>query len=81
MECVTSERIDSVIVAKHFYEKSNGVITCMLDLQNGTTVTGESADSQEDAFLTARDKVWMLENYLLAQQMFSAAELKAGAIR
>ena len=81
MECVDSARIDDVIVDKHFYVKPNGVITCLLQLQNGTSVSGESNDSRDDAYMVARDKVWMLENYLLAQQLFSAAELKAGSVR
>ena len=81
MDCVDSSRIDDVIVEKHFYDRPNGVITCLLQLQNGTTVSGESNDSREDAYLAARDKVWVLENYLLAQQLFSAAELKAGSVR
>ena len=81
MGCVDASRIDDVIVDKHFYVKPSGVIACLLSLQNGTTVTGESNDSEEDAYMVARDKVWMLENYLLAQQLFSAAELKAGSVR
>ena len=81
MECVTAERIDAVIKDSYYYEKSNKVIMCMLNLQNGTTVSGESNISKEDAFLVARDKVWMLENYLLAQQQFSRDELKSGELR
>lgn len=81
MECVTAERVDAVIKEIDYNEKSNGVIQCLLDLQNGTVVSGESTDSREDAYMVARDKVWMLENYLLMQQRFCKEEMKAGCLR
>jgi hypothetical protein len=54
---------------------------CCLTLRNGFTVTGESACAspenynseigQKIAFENARDKVWMLEGYLLKEKLFN----------
>ncbi len=62
------------------YESSLDLLTfCVLTLQNGFTVTGESACASPENFdaelgrKIARDnainKVWMLEGYLLKQQL------------
>lgn len=60
---------------------------CILVLQNGFTVTGESACASPDNFdaeigrKIARDnavnKVWMLEGYLLKQKLHDEAEKDA----
>lgn len=53
---------------------------CILTLENGFTVTGESACvspenfdriiGQKIAYQNAREKIWELEGYLLKQQLF-----------
>jgi hypothetical protein len=55
---------------------------CVLTLQNGFTVTGESACidpkmfnaaiGEQIAFNNALEKIWPLEGYLLAQRRFEA---------
>lgn len=66
------------------YENSLDLLTfCVLTLQNGFTVTGESACASPENFdaelgrKIARDnainKVWMLEGYLLKQQLHDAS--------
>ena len=52
---------------------------CVLTLENGFTVTGESACAspenfdqnigQKIAFKNAREKIWLLEGYLLKQKL------------
>lgn len=59
---------------------------CILTLENGFTVTGESAcvspenfDAEigkDIAYQNAREKIWQLEGYLLKQQIHHEAELK-----
>jgi len=78
---VTPEYIDSLIVDEKYYIFHNTTVTvCMLTLKNGFSVTGESACASTDNFDTeigqkiargnARDKIWMLEGYLLKQKLF-----------
>lgn len=53
---------------------------CVLSLENGFTVTGESACAspenfdriigQKIAYENAREKIWMLEGYLLKEKLF-----------
>ena len=53
---------------------------CVLILKNGFTVTGESACASPDnfdaeigkkiAYQNAREKIWMLEGYLLKQKLY-----------
>lgn len=55
---------------------------CVITLENGFTVTGESACAsptnfnkeigQSIAYKHAVDKIWMLEGYLLKQKLFDA---------
>lgn len=77
---ITPNYIDSVIKSKAFYVFPNTQLTvCCLELSNGYLVTGESAcaspenfDQQigeEIAFKNAREKIWMLEGYLLKQRL------------
>lgn len=69
------------------YESSLDLLTfCVLTLQNGFTVTGESACASPENFdaelgrKIARDnainKVWMLEGYLLKQQLHDQSFVK-----
>lgn len=78
---ITPGIIDSkiAIVDYHVFDGSQLTVCCMT-LQNGFTVTGESACASPEnfdieigrkiAFNNARDKIWQLEGYLLKQKLF-----------
>lgn len=77
---VTPERVDAVIVAEDYHVFPGSQLTvCCLTLQNGFTVTGESACASPENFNAelgrkiargkARDKIWALEGYLLRAQL------------
>ena len=77
---VTPTLIDSVIKSEAYYVFPGTHITvCCLTLQNGFSVVGESARVSAADFdaeigrtvarAHARDKVWLLEGYLLKQYM------------
>lgn len=77
---VTLEHIESVIVAEQYYVFPNSTLTvCALTLRNGFIVTGESASASADNFDkeigrriardNAKNKIWMLEGYLLRDQL------------
>lgn len=64
-------------------DKSTPCLTiCILTLDNGFTVTGESACAspenfdkligQKIAYENAREKIWMLEGYLLKEKLHTA---------
>lgn len=85
MEKLTYEHIQSVIKSVEYVQV--GVLTiCVLTLQNGFTVTGESACSslaffdEEIGRKIARDKaenkIWQLESYLAKQRTFEATQGK-----
>lgn len=78
---LTPEDIDRTIVAEQFIQVPGTVLTiCVLTLRNGFTATGESAPvsaenfdekiGQDIARENARNKVWMLEGYLLKQSLY-----------
>ena len=80
---LTPDLIDAVIANKAFHVFGSTCLTvCCLTLKNGFTVSGESACAspenfnaeigQKIAFENARDKIWMLEGYLLKQRLFEA---------
>lgn len=90
---VTPQRIEDVIASEHYFTAADGVqmhqgpkkgplellTFCVLTLESGFTVTGESACASPENFdaeigrKIARDnavnKVWMLEGYLLKQRL------------
>lgn len=80
---ITPEAIDSKIgiVNYHVFDGSQLTVCCMT-LENGFTVTGESACASPEnfdaeigrkiAFGNARDKIWALEGYLLKQSLYEA---------
>ena len=83
MEKLTYEHIQSVIKSVEYVQV--GVLTiCLMTLQNGFTVTGESAClslATYDAEIgrkiardNAEDKIWQLEGYLAKQRMFEATQ-------
>ena len=77
---LTPDIIDSLIKEKSFHRLTDVLTVCVLTLQNGFTVTGESACAspanynkqigEDIAFTNARDKIWPLEGYLLKQKLY-----------
>ncbi len=77
---LTPELIDAAVQDEdyHVFEKTC-LTVCCLTLQNGFTVTGESACASPENFNAeigrkisrenARKKIWMLEGYLLKQKL------------
>ena len=75
--------IDETIKGEYYHIVPNTTMTlCVLTLTNGFHVTGESAAvsflnfdeeiGREIAHKNARDKIWMLEGYLLKQRLFES---------
>lgn len=82
---LTPEHLDSVIVGEDYYVFPGTTLTvCALKLRNGFVVTGESAAAAPENFdaeigkkiarQNAREKIWMLEGYLLKQRIFEAQQ-------
>ena len=80
---LTTNTIDAAIKSIAYHVFNGSCLTvCCLTLQNGFTVTGESACvspenfnrqiGEKVSFANARDKIWMLEGYLLKQRLFEA---------
>lgn len=78
---ITPADLDDRIVSADYYVFPGTTLTvCCLVLRNGFTVTGESACADPDnfneeigreiAFKEARNKIWLLEGYLLHQKLF-----------
>ena len=78
---VTPTRLEDVIVSEQFYVFPNTTFTaCLLTLENGYTVLGESACASPENFNAelgrkiarenAKNKIWQLEGYLLKQNLF-----------
>lgn len=77
---ITPEHIQSKIAKTEFHLFKNTCLTvCVLTLQNGFTVTGESACASPENFNkeigeriakeNAVDKIWALEGYLLKERL------------
>ena len=77
---LTPDMIDDTIEITQFHVLTDVLTVCVLTLRNGFTVTGESACAspenfdeeigQKIALSNAKDKVWMLEGYLLKEKLF-----------
>lgn len=78
---VTIEGIESKIVHEEYHQIAGTSVTiCLLKLENGFTVIGESACVDPERFdadlgkeiarKNAIDKVWALEGYLLAEDIY-----------
>lgn len=78
---LTPEKIDATIAGEDYHVFGDTCLTvCCLTLVNGFTVTGESACASPENFNeeigrkiareNARNKIWMLEGYLLKQSLF-----------
>lgn len=83
---VTRELIEEKILRADYHRFPDTTVTiCLLTLENGFTVIGQSAcadpanfrrDMGEDlALADAKDKIWQLEGYLLRQLMHNEAGL------
>jgi len=77
---VTPDRLEEVIVSECFHVFPNTTFTaCLLTLENGYTVLGESACASPENFNAelgrkiardnAKNKIWQLEGYLLRQSL------------
>ena len=81
---LTPDMIDATISGEDYHVFEGTTLTvCCLTLQNGFTVTGESAAASPENFdveigrkiarQNARDKIWTLEGYLLKQKLHEGA--------
>ena len=76
---VTPQVIESVVKNTKFIKATEVLTICVITLQNGFTVTGESACASPEnynqeigegiALKNAKDKIWMLEGYLLKETL------------
>lgn len=82
---VTPARLDEVIVSEQYHVFKESTFTaCLLTLENGYTVLGESACASPENFDAAlgrkiarekaRNKIWQLEGYLLKQKLYTAKQ-------
>jgi len=80
---ITPERLDEVISSEDFHVFEGSQLTvCCMTLENGFTVTGESACASPENFNAelgrkiardnARNKIWALEGYALKQKLHEA---------
>lgn len=81
---VTNDHIDNCIVSETYTILPSGkTMVCELMLKNGYGVTGESSVVSKANFneeigrmisrKNARDKIWMLEGYLLQESLYQQA--------
>jgi hypothetical protein len=77
---LTPERIDAIIFGENYHVFAGTTFTvCLLTLENGFAVVGESACASPENFdaelgkkiakENARNKIWQLEGYLLRQTL------------
>jgi len=77
---ITPERLEEVIVSEQYHVFEGSTFTaCLLKLENGYTVLGESACASPENFNAelgrkiardnAKNKIWQLEGYLLRQSL------------
>ncbi len=88
---LTPADIDRVIIGDDYHRFNGTTVTiCCLYLENGFTVTGESACASPENFdeeigrkiarANAREKIWQLEGYLLRQNLFIQEQIDSGAL-
>lgn len=77
---VTTQRIQDVIIKEEYHNFEGTTVTiCLLTLENGYNVTGESACASVENFNievgkriakeNAESKIWSLEGYLLKDKL------------
>lgn len=80
---ITGDKFDLAYCADDYKTCGSPQLTiCILSLENGFTVTGESACAspenfdriigQKIAYENAREKIWQLEGYLLKENLYQA---------
>ena len=80
---LTPESVEGVIVDEQYHVFDGSCLTvCALTLRNGFSVVGESACASPENFdaeigreiarVTAKEKIWMLEGYLLKERLSEA---------
>lgn len=78
---ITAAHVDSTIKRVIYLQPSGTTLTlCIMELRNGTYVTGESACVDPENFNkdigeriaheNAKEKIWSLEGYLLKQSFY-----------
>ena len=77
---LTPDLIESKIVKEEYHLLTDILTVCVLTLENGFTVTGESACASPANYNkeigdriardNAKEKIWILEGYLLKQKLF-----------
>lgn len=84
---VTPQRIDSIVTDEQYHVFPESTVTvCLLTLENGFTVVGESACASPENFDAelgrkiardhARNKIWQLEGYLVRQRLHEGEATK-----
>lgn len=81
---VTPDSIKAKIVKEEFFKLTDVLTVCVVTLENGFTVTGESACASPENFAAeigngialknAIDKIWLLEGYLLKEELYRRAK-------
>ena len=77
---LTPNLIESKIVKEEYHLLTDVLTVCVLTLENGFTVTGESACASPANYNkeigdriardNAKEKIWILEGYLLKQKLY-----------
>lgn len=77
---LTPDLIVSKIVKEEYHLLTEVLTVCVLTLENGFTITGESACASPANYNkeigdriardNAKEKIWILEGYLLKQKLF-----------
>ena len=80
---LTPISIDDTIVDESYHRLTDVLTVCVLTLRNSFTVTGESACVSPENYNeeignkiareNAREKVWLLEGYLLKQKLYEVS--------
>ncbi len=87
---ITPDSLDAKIHGEDYHVFPGTTVTvCLLHLENGFTVTGESACASPEnvdpdlgrqiARRNAREKIWMLEGYLLRERLHTTGPLSMTA--
>lgn len=87
---ITPDHIDACIVKEQYHVFEGTTVTvCLLHLPNGFTVDGISACASPENFnpeigrkiarQNAREKIWLLEGYLLKQRLHEASQIPVDA--
>ena len=82
---LTPQMIHDTIKKCEFHKLTDVLTVCVLTLQNGFTVTGESACASPENYNkqigekiareNAVEKIWLLEGYLFKQKLFLAKNI------